>query len=72
MNIIKEKRVEKNYSLQEIANILGYSRQAIHQLENGKYTPNCRTLIILSNILEIDLKNLVYFFAKFEKPNKKM
>lgn len=39
-NIIKQLRLERSLSQQELAEVLGVSRQTIHALEIGKYDPS--------------------------------
>ncbi|QSO52080.1 helix-turn-helix transcriptional regulator [Alicyclobacillus curvatus] len=39
-NIIKQLRLERSWSQQELAEVLGVSRQTIHALEIGKYDPS--------------------------------
>lgn len=39
-NIIKQLRQERSWSQQELAEVLGVSRQTIHALEIGKYDPS--------------------------------
>lgn len=39
-NIIRELRLERSWSQQELARALGVSRQTVHALEIGKYDPS--------------------------------
>jgi putative transcriptional regulator len=40
INLVKEFRVRKGYTQEELADVLGVSRQSINAIERGRYTPS--------------------------------
>lgn len=66
-NLLKEARLKKHYTLEYLGNLCGFTKQNMHNFENYKRIPNYKTTILLSNLLEIDLKTLVYHLAQKEK-----
>ena len=49
-NHISEKRKERGMTQQELATLLGVSRQTIISLENGKYNPS---ILLAHNIAQL-------------------
>ena len=43
--LIKEKRIEKGFTQQELANAIGITRNYISDIENGRYTPSLKNAI---------------------------
>lgn len=37
---LRKRRVEKNMSVQSVADLVGYNRSTLHRAENGHMTPN--------------------------------
>ena len=56
---LKNIRKEKGYTQEFLAEQLGISRQAIAKWESGKSFPSTENLIILSQILDVDIKLLI-------------
>lgn len=56
--IIKDTRKSKNYSQQDIANLVGITRQAISQFENGNCLLSSKTINNIFKILDIDKSTL--------------
>lgn len=56
---LKKLRQEKNISQEELAQELFISRQAISKWENGDATPDLENLVKLSEILKVNLDELV-------------
>lgn len=54
--MIKQARVSKNMSQEELAHLLGVSRQAVSKWESGKSIPVGVNRECISSILEIDLE----------------
>lgn len=80
---LKEARELRGYTMVDLANTLGVTRQAISQYENGSTKPSMSNLIRLSNFLNIPLyyflrerprysiKTSPLFFRKFNSSTKK-
>lgn len=60
---LKDLREERNYSLQQLADLIGVSRQAIHKFENSTVNPSSETIIKLAGALNVPYS---YFF-EFEE-----
>lgn len=60
-NKIKEIRAEKKLSQQDLANIVGVSRNTISSLETGQYEPTAKLAFILCIALEVKFEELFYF-----------
>lgn len=56
---IKEYRLQKNWSQQELASQLHVSRQAVSRWELGSSVPDIEILVKLSDIFSIDLEQLI-------------
>lgn len=65
--MIKEMRISKGYSQEELAERSGISVRSIQRIENGESTPRGSTLQLISKALEVDLSILLLE----EKTNKK-
>ncbi len=65
--MIKETRISKGYSQEELAARSGVSVRSIQRIENGESTPRGSTLQLISKALEVDLAVLL----PEEKTNKK-
>ena len=64
---IRMARLEKGYSQEYVASQLEKSQVAYNRLENGKTKLTLETLLLLSNIFEINVK---YFFEFDEIEDK--
>ncbi len=60
-NKLKEVRKEKNISQQELANMVGVSRNTISSLETGQYEPTAKIAYILCIALDMKFEDLFYF-----------
>lgn len=60
-NNLKEIRKEKNISQQELADMVGVSRNTISSLETGQYEPSAKLAYILSIALDIKFEEVFYF-----------
>ena len=60
-NKLKEIRKEKNISQQELAEMVGVSRNTISSLETGQYEPTAKLALILSIALDKKFKEVFYF-----------
>ncbi|MDB5152070.1 MAG: helix-turn-helix protein [Mucilaginibacter sp.] len=66
-NRIKERRREKNITVQELANLAGVSKGLISQIENSRTIPSLIVLIDIIKALEIDLNE---FFKDIRTKSK--
>lgn len=60
-NHLKEIRKEKNISQQELADMVGVSRNTISSLETGQYEPSAKLAYILSIALDRKFEEIFYF-----------
>ncbi|MBR0420034.1 MAG: helix-turn-helix transcriptional regulator [Erysipelotrichaceae bacterium] len=60
-NNLKEIRKEKNISQQELADMVGVSRNTISSLETGQYEPSAKLAYILSIALDKKFEEIFYF-----------
>ncbi|MCR5228749.1 MAG: helix-turn-helix transcriptional regulator [Solobacterium sp.] len=60
-NHLKEIRREKNISQQELADMVGVSRNTISSLETGQYEPSAKLAYILSIALDRKFEEIFYF-----------
>ena len=60
-NKIKKYRTEKKLSQQELADMVGVSRNTISSLETGQYEPTAKLAYILALALDKKFEDLFYF-----------
>ena len=60
-NNIKEVRKEKNLTQQNLADLIGVSRNTICSIENGQFNPTAKLALILCIALEKNFEELFYF-----------
>ena len=60
-NNLKEIRKEKGISQQELADMVGVSRNTISSLETGQYEPTAKLALILSIALDKKFEEIFYF-----------
>lgn len=60
-NHLKQIRKEKNISQQELADMVGVSRNTISSLETGQYEPSAKLAYILSIALDKRFEDIFYF-----------
>ena len=60
-NKLKEIRKEKGMSQQELADMVGVSRNTISSLETGQYEPTAKLALILSIALDMKFEDIFYF-----------
>lgn len=59
LKFIKSKRKEKNITLQQMANILGYKKASTYSnYENGIYSIKANMLPVLAKTFECEIKDL--------------
>jgi putative transcriptional regulator len=60
-NNLKEVRSKKKMSQQELAELVGVSRNTISSLETGQYEPTAKLAYILCIALDMKFEELFYF-----------
>ena len=60
-NRLKEVRTEQNLSQQELANMVGVSRNTISSIETGQFNPTAKLALILCIALDKRFEELFYF-----------
>lgn len=60
-NKLKLARVEKNLSQEELANLIGVSRQTINAIETNKFYPTAKLALLLCIALEKKFEEIFYF-----------
>ena len=58
---LKEVRSKKNLSQQDLADMVGVSRNTISSLETGQYEPTAKLAYILCVALEMKFEELFFF-----------
>ena len=60
-NRLKEIRAKKGISQQELADMVGVSRNTISSLETGQYEPSAKLAYVLCIALDLKFEELFYF-----------
>ena len=60
-NNLKKFRTEANLSQQQLADIVGVSRNTISSIETGQFNPTAKLALILCVALEKKFEDLFYF-----------
>ncbi len=60
-NRLKEIRADKKISQQELADMVGGSRNTISSLETGQYEPTAKLALVLAIALDMKFEDLFYF-----------
>ena len=60
-NNIRERRVEKGLSQQQLAELVGVSRNTISSIETGQFNPTAKLALILCIALDRKFEELFYF-----------
>ena len=60
-NNLKESRKEKNLSQQQLADMVGVSRNTISSIEIGQFTPSAKLALISCIALEKKFEDMFYF-----------
>lgn len=58
VNILKDVRKQKNITQEELAKLVGVSRQSINAIERGKYVPSTLLSIKISEIFNTSVNAL--------------
>ena len=60
-NRLKEARVERGISQQQLAGIVGVSRNTISSIETGQFNPTAKLALVLCIALDKKFEDLFYF-----------
>jgi len=60
-NRLKVARVEKNITQDDLAHLVGVSRQTIGSIETGKFNPTAKLALILCIVLDKKFEELFFF-----------
>lgn len=60
-NHLKEMRKEKKLSQQQLAELVGVSRNTISSIETGQFNPTAKLALVLCIALECKFEDLFYF-----------
>ena len=60
-NKLKVARAEKDLSQEELANLVGVSRQTINSIETGKFYPTAKLALLLCIALDKKFEDICYF-----------
>lgn len=60
-NSLKEIRQSKNFSQQELADMVGVSRNTISSIETGQYQPTAKLALTLAIALDKKFEEVFYF-----------
>lgn len=60
-NRLKEIRVEKGFSQQQLADLVGVSRNTISSIETGQFNPTAKLALILCIALDKRFEEIFYF-----------
>lgn len=60
-NRLKEARSEKGLSQQQLADMVGVSRNTISSIETGQFNPTAKLALVLCVALEKKFEELFYF-----------
>lgn len=60
-NKVKEARGEKGLSQQQLADLVGVSRNTISSIETGQFNPTAKLALILCIALDRKFEDLFYF-----------
>lgn len=60
-NKLKVARVEKDLSQEDLAKLVGVSRQTINSIETGKFCPTAKLALLLCIALDKTFEDIFYF-----------
>ena len=60
-NHLKEARAEKQFSQQQLADLVGVARNTISSIETGQFNPTAKLALILCIALDKKFEDLFYF-----------
>ncbi len=66
-NCVRERRVERGWTQEELARAAGVSRQTIHAIEKGGYEPSVRLALELAESLAAPVGKLFWLSKRGKK-----
>ena len=60
-NYLKASRIEKGFSQQQLADLVGVSRNTISSIETGQFNPTAKLALILCIALDKKFEELFFF-----------
>ena len=60
-NNLKVVRTERHLSQQQLADMIGVSRNTISSIETGQFTPTAKLALIICIALDIKFEDMFYF-----------
>ena len=60
-NNLKTVRIEKGFSQQKLADLVGVSRNTLSSIETGQFNPTAKLALVLCIALEKNFEDLFYF-----------
>ena len=66
-NRLKIARAEKGFSQNDLAEMIGVSRNTISSIETGQFNPTAKLALILCIALDKKFEDLFYFDEQFEE-----
>lgn len=60
-NRLKEARAERGFSQQQLAELVGVSRNTISSIETGQFNPTAKLALVLCIALDKQFEELFYF-----------
>ena len=60
-NRVRELRKQKGWTQEQLAEIIGVSRQTIHAIEKGKFDPSLPTAFKMSNLFQLPIEQFFFF-----------
>ena len=64
-NNIRQYRAEKNISQEELAKLVGTTRQTIIAVEKGQFNPSTKLALLISVALDVQIDKLFYLDWKY-------
>lgn len=67
--IVKQLRLERGLTQQELANMVGLTKVTISQYETGKRKPSFEMIEALADVFHVDMNYLLGFTDKISRPS---
>ncbi len=60
-NRLKVLRAERNYTQEDLADIIGVSRQTINAIEKEKFDPSLPTAFRISKLFQVPIEDIFFY-----------